>query len=111
MDTTQIERARQARKIYLLTFLFNLIAGFILRITPGGSPLQVIISILCILSIVVATWRFCRALGVGAVWSAINALFSPLVALVQLIVFLRMYAKRTRTGLTFLMGEKAPSRT
>ena len=111
MDATQVENARRARKIYLLTFLFNLIAGIILRVLPSESPFQLPIGVICLLSFVVVTWRFCRALGIGRAWSAINAVFSPFIALLQLIVFLRMYAKRTRTGLTFLMGERVPSRT
>ena len=107
----QVESARRERKIYLLTLLFNLIVGIILRFTPSESPFQFLVGIICLVSIVVATWRFCRALGIGTAWSAINALFSPFIAILQLIVLLRIYAKRTRTGMTFLMGERVPSRT
>ena len=111
MDAIQVESARHARKIYLLTFLINLIAGIILRFTPSESPFQLLIGLTCAVSFVVVTWRFCRALGIGTAWSAVNALFSPFIAILQLIVLLRIYAKRTRTGLTFLMGERVPSRT
>jgi hypothetical protein len=109
MDAIQVESARRERRIYLLTFLFNVIAGIILRVSE--PPFQVVVGVISILSFVVVTWRFCRALGIGTAWSAINALFSPLIAILQLIVLLRIYAKRTRTGLTFLMGERVPSRT
>ncbi len=111
MDSQQVESARRARTIYLVFFLINVLAGIALRVTPNTALLQIPIGIVFAVGLSIVTWRFCRAIGIGAAWSAINAVLSPIIALLQLVVLLRIYAKRTRTGLTFLMGERAPSRT
>jgi hypothetical protein len=111
MDPTQIERARQSRKIYLITFLINVIAGIGLRLTPSPAPVALVVGLGLAVALTIVTWRFCRALGIGTAWSATNAVLSPFISLFQLVVLLRIYAKRTRTGMTFVMGERVPSRT
>jgi hypothetical protein len=107
MDSQQIERARKAKRMYLLAALFNLIVGAALRLTDGNIALSYL-GLGCIIFSLVVTWRFCRSIQIGKLASAVNAALSPFIFIFQLIVLLRMYAKRTGVRLTFLMGDRAP---
>jgi len=107
MDPQQIERARQAKRMYLLALLFNVIVGGALRFSSDNVVLN-FLALGCLIFSVVVTWRFCRSIGIGKAASAINAVVSPFIFILQLIVLLRMYAKRTGVRLTFLMGDRMP---
>ena len=109
MDAQQVKVARQAKQIYLLSILFNVIAGVAIRVTHG-HPLFAVGTIAVMVFGCVATWRFCQAIGIGKAWSAINTALCPFTFLLQLIVLLRMYSKRTGIWLSFLGGDKAASR-
>ena len=107
MDPQQIERARQAKRMYLLSLLFNVIVGAALRFSDDNIVLN-LAALGCVIFSVVVTWRFCRSIRIGKAASAINAALSPFIFIFQLIVLLRMYAKRTGVRLTFLMGDRLP---
>ena len=107
MDLQQIERARKAKGMYLLAALVNVIVGAALRFSDGNMALS-FLGLGCMLFSVVVTWRFCRSIQIGKLASAVNAALSPFIFIIQLIVLLRMYAKRTGVRLTFLMGDRAP---
>ena len=107
MDPQQIVRARQAKRTYLLAALFNVIVGAAFRLS-GDHFLLTIVAYGCLIFSVAVTWRFCRSIGFGKVASAINAAVSPFIFIFQLVVLLRMYAKRTGVRLTFLLGDRLP---
>jgi len=107
MDPQQIVRAREAKRVYLLALLFNVIVGAALRLSGHHFALT-IVAYACLTFSVAVTWRFCRSIGFGKATSAINAALCPFIFIFQLVVLLRMYAKRTGVRLTFLMGERLP---
>jgi hypothetical protein len=115
MDAQQIERARQAKRLYLMAFLFTVVLGSAIRVVyrfTDDVTMNLLLSALSLsimVSVAVITWRFCRSIGIGRAYSAINAVLSPFIFLIQLVVLLRMYAKRTGVRLTFLLGDRSPS--
>lgn len=108
MDALQIKVARNEKRLFLLSVLFNVITGLAFRLS-GGNPLLVVGAIAVMIFGCVATWRFARSIGISKGWSAVNLALSPFICIVQLIVLLRMYSRRTGIGLTFFMGDRLPS--
>ncbi len=113
MNNEQIFLARKKRALYLWVFLLSLLLnGYRIIVTakhPTPDSVDAIVGLFSIGLLVfamIATWQFCRAIQIGKLASFLNAIFSPVLFIFQLIVLLRMYARRTDTKLTFLMGEK-----
>jgi hypothetical protein len=112
MDPQQIERARQGKRLFLWSVLTTLIVGLVSLVSariPGMSGAALVLRICNMIFVGVATWRFCRSIGIGTAYSVVNVLLSPFVLIIQLVVLLRIYAKRTGVRLTFLMGDRLPS--
>ena len=108
MDAQEIKAARNEKRLFLLSVVFNVIAGLALRLS-GGHPLFAFGGIAVMVFGCVATWRFCRSIGIGKGWSTVNLALSPFICVLQMIVLLRMYSRRTGIGLTFFMGDRVPS--
>jgi hypothetical protein len=78
MEPQQVERARQAKRMYLLALLFNVVVGGCLRFSPDNMALSILGLGWLIFSVVV-TWRFCRSIQIGKAASAVNAVLSPFI--------------------------------
>ena len=107
----QIACAKRERKRYLVSFLaFACAAGLLilsmLYRQPGIMPVARWTYQGTALWVAVTTWRLCRSVGVGIVWTLIATVLAPLFGILELIVLLRVYATRTGLKLTFAMGDK-----
>ena len=113
MNHDEIQKARIEKSRYLLSFLLILLSHalnmFVERRWPGNHFVQLVLSVVgtgCVIFSIVMTFRFTRALKIGMTWAIINSIFCPFVFIIQIIVLLRMYVKRTGTQLSFFMGDK-----
>jgi len=113
MNDEQLALAKKKRTLYLWVFLltlllngYRIIIGAKHQVPDSMDAIVAIFSIGLVALVMIVTWQFCRAIQIGKFVSFLNAVFSPVLFIFQLIVLLRMYAKRTNTKLTFLMGEK-----
>lgn len=109
MDQLEIDRARKEKQFYLLPFFILVGIRFLKSILGTNENGHAIIGALTLgvaLFTIVVTWRFARSIQVNKPAAAINAVLSPILYIFQLVVFLRLYSKRTGSSLTFLMGDK-----
>ena len=56
----------------------------------------------------VTTWRLCRSLAISAPVAVLVTVLAPFSFIIETIVLLRVYAKRTGLKLTFMMHDKEP---
>ena len=115
LSEEQIISAKKEKKRYLLSLLMILLIQIAAKLVTAYhiennflKLILVLISIGAVVFAAVITWRFCRSIGIGITMTVLNTLTSPIFFIIQLIVLLRIYAKRTGIGLTFLMGDKVP---
>ena len=110
----QITRARVEKKRYLLSMLLIVCANginvLVRPVDPGNGTIHVGAPLLALVAIafgMVTTWRLCRSINIGVVPTVITVLLAPFIFIIELVILLRIYAKRTGVGLTFIMGDKA----
>lgn len=96
--------ARKEKNRYLLTFS-SMVALRGLKVLgihaeiPSAVVVLGSLSVIASVLVVVMTWRFARALGIGLPLTVANTLLSPLLVLFQLPVFLVFYRKRSQDEL------------
>ena len=109
----QVARARREKSRYMISILMILcvLGLMILGGRAGAVPAVVFwwIRRVVILWLAISTWRLCRAIGLGIIWTAIATALSPFLGLFESVVLLRVYASRTGVKLT-LLGEKDPEK-
>ena len=116
MTAEQIRNASEQKTLYLITFVVVLlvrIANLIANQVQGGDGIILFTEIVFSLGVLLAiiqTWRFCRSIGIGHPMSVVNALLCPFIFLIQVVVLLRMYSRRTGVKLGFFLGDKLPER-
>jgi hypothetical protein len=113
MTPEQMAHAKREKKRYLISFLLLVCACGVLSLSmvygqPGIVPAARLIYYATGLWVAVATWRLCRAIGIGITWALIATLLAPFVGIFELIILLRVYARRTGIKLSFLMGDRDP---
>ena len=113
LTAEQVAHAQLAKKRYLISFLVVVCANgafslaSVYRLFPL-VPVAKWVSYAAFLAFAVTTWRLCRAIGIGAVWALIATALSPVFGIFELVVLLRVYARRTGIKLTFLLGDQEP---
>jgi hypothetical protein len=114
MTDIEIGKAREEKKLYVkvlaAVLMVRCVTALLQAFVTGPWPATAILGLSSVLMLaaLVVTWRFCRAIQMGETASAINALFSPFIFLIQSIFLLRSYARRTGITLTFLLGDRLP---
>jgi hypothetical protein len=114
----QITRARHEKKRYLLSVLLMVCAnGFNMLLKALHSNNQTVQTVAGLCGVaalaygVVMTWRLCRSINIGIKSTVVATVLAPFFFLFELVVLLRIYAKRTGLGLTFMMGDKDPQQS
>jgi len=117
MNAEQIARARQEKKQYLLSVLLMLVANACMLLVDSALPNQQTASILsrafgfATLGFgMIMTWRLCRAIGIGTGGTLLATVLAPFVIIIEMVILLRIYSKRTGLGLTFMMGDREQAR-
>ena len=115
LTAEQIARARQAKKRYLLSLLLVVTSGLMNALVAvfklSDSPVDTMVTwcqLAALVFAMITTWQLCRAIRIGVVATVLVTLVSPVAFIIEFIVLLRLYAKRTGLGLTFMMGDKEP---
>jgi hypothetical protein len=118
LSPEQIAHARHVKKRYLLGLLLMVCANGFSAFTGAFHIRNPLVELAAALTAVAAlaygmlmTWRLCRALSVGVVASALTTLLAPLSFIIEAIVLLRLYGRRTGLGVGFLMNDREPPKS
>ena len=85
-----------------------LVLGLQTGVVPG--PVGQWLYYAALLWALLTTWHLCRAINIRIGWTLIATALTPFFGIFVLVVLVRVYAKRTGTRLTLLMGDRESGR-
>ena len=114
----QTTRARLEKKRYLLSVLLLVCVNGINVLLGAFYVSNAIVSDIVDASWVAAlgfgmvtTWRFCRSMNIGIAATGLAMLLAPFCFIIEVVVLLRVYARRTGLSVTFFMRDKEPQQS